>query len=348
MMKFVDISGFGHSGKGIITDLLREFDGYNVPHSNFEFNLIRINGGLLDLKNALVNNWSPIRADSAIRSFLHLIKRVGPSAKLSKPLSLFHANGMNYDNKFNRKFTELSLEYVNQLVNYTYKGEWPYPMITEPNSKQFFQRILNYAKIKEKFYTNVYVAAPKNFDQVTSIYLKTLFGQILAENETTVVMHNAIEPFNPTPSLDLFGNEAKVIIIQRDPRDIFASTASPGNGYIPEYEIKSHWQLKGNFLNIDNIERFIKRQNLYYDQVNYAADDNRVLRMRYEDVVINYEESVGRIIHFLGESSNVHKSKYAFFDPSRSKKNIGLWKGLKDQDSIKKIEQALPEYCYNL
>lgn len=87
---------------------------------------------------------------------------------------------------------------------------------------------------------------------------------------------------------------------------------------------------------------------MYYDQVNYAADDNRVLRMRYEDVVINYEESVGRIIHFRGESSNVHKSKYAFFDPSRSKKNIGLWKGLKDQDSIKKIEQALPEYCYNL
>ncbi len=346
-MKFVDISGFGHSGKGIITDLLREFEGYNVPHSNFEFNLIRINGGLLDLKNALVNNWSPIRVDSAIRAFLHLIKRVGPSAKLTQLSTLFLANGMNYDEKFKGKFTEFSLEYVNQLVNYTYQGEWPYPMITEPYTKQFIQRMLNYAKIKKKFYTKVYVAAPKNFDQITSNYLQTLFAQILAENESTVVMHNAIEPFNPTPSLDLFGQDAKVIIIQRDPRDIFASTASPGNGYIPEYEIKSHWKLKGNFLNIDNIDRFIERQSLYYHQVKYSSDDNRVLRMRYEDVVLKYEESVAQIIQFLGESNSVHTAKHTFFDPSKSKKNIGLWKGFKDQNPIRKIEMALPEYCYH-
>ena len=47
-MKFIDISGCGNSGNSTLSDLFKKFDGFVVPHYNFEFNLLRIQGGLLD------------------------------------------------------------------------------------------------------------------------------------------------------------------------------------------------------------------------------------------------------------------------------------------------------------
>ena len=65
--KFLDLSGFGISGKGAFIDLLREFDNYDTPRPDFEFGLIRIKDGLLDLKCSLVDNWSPVRSDVSIK-----------------------------------------------------------------------------------------------------------------------------------------------------------------------------------------------------------------------------------------------------------------------------------------
>ena len=222
-MKFVDISGFGHSGKGIITDLLKEFEGYQVPHYNFEFNLLRIQGGLIDMKAALHDNWSPIRSDAAIRRFRRLVRRIGPSATILNPVSLFLSNGMNYDNYFNSQFSALSEKYIQSLINYEYKGEWPYPLIEEPGWKQFSQRFLLITRLQKKFDTHVTVAAPKDFIHKTRQYLDALFCVARQDGMNTFVMHNVVEPFHPVPSLDLF-SDAKAIIIQRDPRDIYAST----------------------------------------------------------------------------------------------------------------------------
>lgn len=51
--RFLDLSSYGFSGKHAVINLAREFKGYHVPHFKFEFNLIRIQGGIRDLKNAL-------------------------------------------------------------------------------------------------------------------------------------------------------------------------------------------------------------------------------------------------------------------------------------------------------
>ena len=67
--RFLDLSGFIVSGKQAYSDLLREFDGFLVPEAEREFELIRIQGGIRDLENALVEDWSPIRADAALRRF---------------------------------------------------------------------------------------------------------------------------------------------------------------------------------------------------------------------------------------------------------------------------------------
>lgn len=345
-MKFVDISGFGHSGKGVVTDLFREFEGFCVPHNNFEFNLIRIQGGLLDLKHGLVDNWSPIRADIAIRRFSNLVKRIGKKASLSKPSSLFFSNGMNYDYFF-EDFTYKSERYLESLIDFMYEGDWPYPLVEQSVLKQFSQRIQSKIGIRNTFLTTVYISAPQDFEIKTKAYLDELFCSIgdFGKNQY-MVLHNATEPFNPTTGLNMF-NDAKAIIIQKDPRDVFVSSLNPEKGFIPEYESKRNWVLKQNFLNTGNVLNFIKRQKIFYSQVIYKFDDHRVLRLRYEDLVLNYDESVKRILNFLDKDESIHKFQKKYFDPEKSAKNVGVWKAYEDQSIIEKIETDLSEYCYN-
>lgn len=342
-MNFLDISGFGHSGKGVITDILREFDGFQVPHYNFEFNLLRIQGGLIDLKHALVDNWSPIRSDAAIRRFSKLVNRIGPKASIFSPQTLFYSNGMNYDAYFNNKFSEISRDYIFSLISSSYFGVWPYTKIDELPLKQFISRLKTRMGISSTL-IEVYISDPDDFHIKTKKYLNDLFATVKKNDSKVLITHNSIEPFNPTNGLDLFDN-SKLIVVQRDPRDIYASTIVSEEAFIPQYETKYNLLLKKNMLG-SSIDSFIERQELYYRHINTHYDNEKILRLRYEDIVLNYEKILVQLYKFLGENSSVHAQKGKFFKPELSAKNIGLWKKIPDQKAISKIENVLKPYCY--
>ena len=344
-MNFVDISGFGHSGKSVLSELFKEFDGFNVPDINFEFNLIRIQGGLIDLSYSLCENWSPIRSDSAIRRFTKLIDRIGPSATLKKPISLFKSNGMNYDSAFNNKFSFHSYNYINSLINFKYKGYWPYQFIDEPYYIQFIERLKSNIGINLNKSSTITVSAPSNFISLTKDYLNNLFQEITDINDNYIITHNALEPFNPTKGMSFFEN-GKIIVVQRDPRDIFSSAASQLEGFIPNFEKKSYWAIKNSFLRVDNVDEFIYRQKLYFNQVQKYQDNENVLRLKFEDIVLNYENTLQEIFIFLGVDDKIHKKKQKYFIPNKSIKNIGLWRSNTDQKIINKIYKELNEFCY--
>ena len=74
---FLDLSGYVLTGKSALTQVIREFEGFSVPDVEFEFGLFRMKDGLFDLEHSLVNDWSPLRSDAAIRRFIRLVKIVG-------------------------------------------------------------------------------------------------------------------------------------------------------------------------------------------------------------------------------------------------------------------------------
>ena len=343
-MKFVDISGFGHSGKGIITDTLKEFHGYQVPIHNFEFNLIRIQGGLIDLKFALVDNWSPIRSDAAIRKFTKLINRIGPKATLYSPKTLFYSNGMNYDSYFNGQFSKISKDYISSLISATYLADWPFHIIDESPLNQFINRIKGVIRYPASM-KKVFLSDPVEFNNKTNKYLNDLFDTVIQKGSSVIVTHNAFEPFNPSNGINLFEN-AKQIIVQRDPRDIYASLSIIKDAHIPKYEVDSNWKLKKNMLG-KSVDLFINRQVQYYRNLNINNDNDKVLRLRYEDIILNYNKTLLKIYDFLQETPMVHKRKGEFFKPELSSKNIGLWKKFPNQTEISKIENELKVYCYN-
>lgn len=334
------------TGKTVVTDILKEFDDFNIPAHTAEFNLIRIQGGLLDLYNALEEDWSPIRSDAAIRRFKKVVLKLGTKANFGKPASLFIANGMNYNNYFNNNFFDITDRYLDSLIDYTYNIEWPYLSIDNGPLNQFMERIKRTLNKKKVFHNQVFGSIKNNFIENTRSYIDELFNSTSFDGPKNFVLHNAVEPFNPTRGLNLFNN-AKIIIVHRDPRDVYASNFVQNEVFSPSFEVKRHWDLKMGLTSADNIETFIKRQKAQYDRVKASSDDSRVLRLSFEQIVMNYESSIKSICAFLNISEQQQIRKGQFFKPELSKKNIGLWKLMKDQTNISLIENQLNKYCYN-
>jgi hypothetical protein len=332
----IDISGFGFCGKSVVTDLFREVEGFHVPDRFFEFNLLRIQGGLLDLGHALSDEYSVIRIDAALSRFERLVKVVGSVARFSSPRSLGAANGMNYDEYFKGTFFPRTARYVDDLTEFRIDGvDWPYPTIEETGFTRFTQRALRNLRIKRDFLRSVRFGRPESFLPATRDYLDDLFGVHGMEN---VVLHNAFEPFDPQASIRLFHN-AKGIIIDRDVRDIYVG-ALLGEAY-------KGGMLNRKWLALDDIGLYIKRQRMLYDQIrNRNEDPSLVLRTTFEDVILKYDETRHRIFRFLGVDPSRHSRQRTSFDPDKSKKNVGLWKTWRDQDSIREIERRLPHLCF--
>lgn len=345
MLKYVVVSGYSMTGKTVVTDILKEFKGYNVPIHTAEFNLLRIQGGLLDLCTALYDDWSPIRSDAAIRRFKNVVLRTGTVASIRDPKSLFISNGMNYDAFFNNRFLEISEKYIQSLIDYQYKIEWPYLSIDESPIKQFQTRLERILFKKKIFWRNVYGTVSKEFIPKTQIYLDSLFSELASESTIAFVMHNTVEPYNPIRGLNLFNN-ARIIIVQRDPRDVYSSNFVRNGAFVPDFEVNRHWNLKLGVTGAGNIDTFIQRQLAQFTKVNSEFDDDRVLRILFEDLVLDYELTLKKIYDFLDETPEIHIKKGEFFKPELSSRNIGLWKKMTDQTVISKIESALKPYCY--
>ena len=135
------------------------------------------------------------------------------------------------------------------------------------------------------------------------------------------------------------------IVVDRDPRDIYASLLNKKIGYTPEFEKDSSIiVLKEKMLAMENIDEFILRYRTLKENVLYQ-EHPRLLRIRFEDFILNHKEVKDQIYKFLGNENFIKKNTVKF-NPEDSSKNIGIWKDYRDLPEIKKIESELSEYCY--
>jgi len=345
-MKLVDVSGIGHSGKTAVSDLLKEVKDITVHPSSFEFNLLRLTHGLIDLKNSICENWSPIRSDYAVKNFLSLVE------KLNK----------DYSNVLNINFKSCSINFIDTLIVGKLYTNW-YDEYYTINRNQvirlpiFFKKIakiifniIGYKYGDTKIKQLVYLVENEKFDDKIKAYLHNILFSNIGTSDY-VVTHNAFEPFNPNISLNLF-NEAYSIIVVRDPRDIYLSTVNNHNLFIPEFEsnskvysIKYLTDLKKDFLGSQDINLFIQRQKLYWK--NLSHEKNKFVKVIYfEDLVLNYEATINDIFSFLKINKLHHDSKKKYFDPEKSRKNILLWKNSSHREELEILEKELGKYFY--
>ena len=206
-------------------DLMRELRGFHVEHFAFEFCMLRVQGGILDLEHALVEDWSPIRSDAALRRFVRLVRRVGTSNTWRDPRTWFSAIGTGYDRHYNGRFFDLSAMYVSDLVQATWTSDWPYALIDLGDIELFWRKFSSKVRLPHANGVTMYLARPSDFLGATRRYLEDLLASNIRPDVRTIVMHNAFEPFDPRRSMKFF-DSVRSIVVDRDPRDNYVQMLS--------------------------------------------------------------------------------------------------------------------------
>tara|TARA_B100001093_G_C26859781_1_gene1029382 strand:- start:199 stop:1212 length:1014 start_codon:yes stop_codon:yes gene_type:complete len=324
-INLIDVSGFNYSGKSAVMDVLREFNKVTVHPKKFEFLLIRMTDGLLDLKKSLLDNWSPIRSDIAIKRFSKLINVLNKDkTSLLKPKSLFEPTGQNYKNIVGEDFKKVSEEYIDNLVKFKVKTFWPFEDFSSDFIKSFYIKFLNAVG---KYENTQFFAYDHNFVSLTQDYLNKVLSMNLKSNCENLVTSNAIEVFKPSEALELFPNY-KLIIVDRNPIDSFIAYSENKNFSKKDFEIEAF--------------NFFKRYSFFHEISNkYLKNHEKILIVNFENLIKNYEDTLNQIKNFLNLESE-QQEKFSLFKPLKSK--IGMLNNCKYQDLFNQYSQELEEY----
>ena len=325
-MKVVDVTGFSFTGKSAVHDLLSEVDQVALFDKEFEFDLIRAPGGLLDLKRALIDDWSLIRSCEAIRDFQRLTVTLSGDRSL---LSRLATAGFAYDYYF-PGYTSLSELYIESMISSSYKSYWPFSLPRMPRYQQVAKKFMgrlnsNYLK------SDVYLAKPSEavFLSRTREYLVSLFS-IATESADTLVLSNAFDLGKDNFIFECLPN-ARQIIVDRDPRDVYLSARNAGvvNG------VNVGAAVIGN-----SVDDFIQRYRMVRTE---SLGRQNSLMVRFEELVLNYDHTIEAIFDYLEIQKKRHVMPRRSFNPSNSARGIGLWKTDKCIE-IEKITAELADY----
>jgi hypothetical protein len=338
--RFVDVSGLGNAGKTAVVDFLKGFESIHASEFSFEFDLIRLPNGIIDLHHHLVEDWSPVRSNYALRAFEDLCFRMAGSEKRKNLKAFFLSSGQGYQSRFKGHFLSLSQSYLRSFILDEYKAFWPYYLIEDSPLVRAYKKTLLKLKAKKKLLSPIYLADGKDFSQKTTQFVTQLFSNVIPKDKNWVVLNNTFEPFNPEKSLNIL-NDSKAILVYRDPRDVYVSGLNAYKaGKDAHLQAFDNNGINKSFLGGDNIETFIKRQNLYFSKLTKSTDP-RLKIIRFEDFVLNHEAYKKDLIEFLGLEADAHKEIGKYFQPEKSAQNIGIWKKYSNQKEIKYIEDHL-------
>jgi len=326
---FVCVSGYGRSGSSACIDLLKEFEFVDGPDK--EFRIAKDPHGLLDLELSIVDNWEFIRHNTAINDFLEYCSMLGRGE------SIFKKVGKNFSDILYIDFMKESIEYVNRINNFTYFGDTLLHRYRLNALQSFKQRLNSKLGLSNAALMHFSRPTKERFLVETNRYLRRLFENYAAnKNIYKVVLDQAISPTNIKKTLKYFDN-AKLIIVDRDPRDIYATM------------LKEKCFLGADVINRDSVHKYIKWHRDVRKQVAQDIDDSfmqdKVLRLNFEDFFLHYERIIGEIKKFLNIEFS-HKEKGIRFNYEDINKHVGIWKNMPQQDAMKKIGEELKKDCY--
>lgn len=175
---------------------------------------------------------------------------------------------------------------------------------------------------KEKFYS----AAKRLMDR---IYCD------LGINKHNLVLDQFLLPHNLFHLQNYFDDNVRVFVVERDPRDVYLL-----NKYI--------WHPQGIAVPFPlNVSDFCK----YYKKIRKSekfVEDQRIMRLHFEDLVYNYDSSINVLYEFLGVNKDFHKYKKKYFNPEISVKNTHLFDmNLYWKEETNIIKKELGEYIYH-
>lgn len=319
--------GYGATGSSVLTDLLHEYDDVQI-FDDFEFVISYRVDGLEDLEYHLMKQYAKNSSgDYAIKRFLEMSKCY-KTPFINKPCS-------------GKKFYRISEEFINEIVQISYPGVDTADILGGSilrNIFAFASKKIFMPKIVEKITRRqsylwpcrkmYYSVEPENFYDAAKKYTNRILESMGVDLTKPVCLDQPFEGNDPTQSFPFF-EDPYAVVIDRDPRDLYLSgkyTKNPNIKFAPK----------------SNVDDFI----IYYRNMRkHIQKHERVLYLRFEDLIYNYDESVSKLESFLRLGKHIRKKQV--FDPERSINNTQLVRlHPEDASEIEKIGKELKEFLF--
>ena len=332
-MRFISCAGYYGSGSSAVTDFVSEFNNVST-FGDEEFRFLHDPDGIADLEYNLVENFNRHNSGQAIKRYQKLVK---------------YYNGNLFSRKYGGIFGILwekySREYIDQLTDFTYHGWWQYDLIDRGSVFLFRKRIMNklfhltiWRNDPERTLNTMkneitYCAHPAEgkFIQLTKEYIEKLFDSVRGDKE--IIMADQIVPSSNTERYLRYFDDIHVVIVDRDPRDIFLLEKKHWkDGIIPrDAETFCKWFL---YTRENGKHRIIQNDRIHY--------------LQFEDMIYHYDETAKKLMNWLGLNPEWHTSKQHFFCPDQSIRNTRLWEKEKcNLSEVRYIEEHLKNYLYD-
>jgi len=331
-MKIITCASFYGCGSSAITDLISEFRDV-TSLGEYEFRFLHDIDGISDLEYHLVE--CPNRHNSG-----HALKRF-------ERLSKFNAGTFfnpRYEPYFNNQYMNITKQYINNLITNKYKAQWFYDYYDKGKYQYYMIQLTNkiLSKLKVNFwrplkneYTYETITDREYFIKTTQEYVHSLIEAANKKRSEYFMIDQLLPSSNISRCMQYIKDDLFLFVVDRDPRDL--------------YIMGKYVWVNEHVMPVDNIENFCKWIRFTRKcGSGQEVDNTRVMKLRFEDLVYNYNDTVNQITSFIGLNTNNHINQFKKFNPKRSIVNTRSWEKYSNEtENIMYIENNLSEYIYD-
>lgn len=333
----IAVQGLYYSGSSAVVGLLSEFDhvrvvGYAEPawsrsvrHSSASECCFFSCSGFMEMVQAY-DHATPEEADQRIKYFIAhchaACQRFGMAAWEYQPL-LYGPAFREMTHKLLLDLLELDASTRERMA------QLPFPFAsTEGADAEYDGCCFAHGQGKGQYVFYRFARhEPGVFHRIISGYLEQFLAQL-----HTGGGHTAFDQLLPRHLLAQVNaylhTPIKQVCVLRDPRDQFLSAFRHDTEHLPR-TAEAY------------VESVRTRAKLYLQE-----DNPHRLVLRFEDLVLRYEETTRRLMNFLGLSPEHHVAPRAVFDPALSVANIGAYRSYVNPEFMREIAALAGELCY--
>lgn len=327
-LKHIVTVGYMGSGSSAATDLMREYSNIDCPNGIYEYVFLHCPNGVFDLEDKLLRNNTALRSDEALRTFRQTMEEL-----FGNPHWWF----AGYRKKLTPHFMEYVDELIDEITTCTFDGFW---YEHEKISATRFKIGNKLARLgaepegfRHRFPDRIQYSfpTPEQFYDAVNSFLDKIFADTFDTNKI-MLLDQLFLPHDLNRAESYF-LDTKYLLVQRDPRDVFIL-----NKYV--------WADQGYSITFPrDVDTFCKYYSAMMDSVP-DHDHAPVQHIWFEDLILEYDFTVKEIETFLGNKIGTHINKRKYLDPSKSVRNIGVYKDdpafAREADTIAaKLEQYL-------
>lgn len=333
-MKIITCASYTATGSSAVTDFFSEFDNcYSV--GNHEIRFIFDPNGIRDLEYNLIENFDRHKSAHAIKKYLQYAKYLNGDNFLMKGYKLFTEND----------FMQYTNEYINNITELKTEAWWSYDIIERGRNFAYLNGLIhritraitrgNGATLPMLWHEKAYFSSidKDTFYKYTKEYVYKVMESLNKTNAEYLMVDQLLPPMSIQPYFNYFDDNIKVIISDRDPRDLYLLEKEIYKcGIIPSKSVE-------DFCNWYRIIRKPCKSEKY--------DKDKVCKIQFEDWIYRYEETKAQVISFVGIDPKLHVVPKSKLNPDVSIKNTNLKKKYpKYARDIQYIEANLEEYLY--